>query len=301
MELSGFAFGGEVAALTAALLWACASVFFERAGKAIGSVELNLFKGLVALVFLLFTALLTGAAFTGMDPGPVWLLVISGILGIGFGDTVFFKALEHMGPRRALLVGSITPAMTALIAVVFLQEVLSPQAWLGMLITIAGIAWVITERPGAGKTPFVFPLKGVAYGLLFALSQAVGAVLSRAALAETNISPLQSALLRVCAGVVVLLAWIVFRRIALGKWIKSPGALRIGSQALLATMLGTYLGMWLQQTAFKLSPAGIAQTLSSTSPLFILSIAALSHERISPRAVLGALLAVVGIMLLFLV
>jgi drug/metabolite transporter (DMT)-like permease len=301
MTLSNLAYGGEIAALTAALLWACASVFFDRAGRVIGSVELNLIKGLVALVFLFGTALVSGSVFANLETRAIILLVISGVVGIGFGDTVFFRALEHMGPRRSLLVSSINPAMTALIAAVFLDEVLPVQAWLGMLVTIAGIAWVITERPGSGVSVFKFPLWGVIYALLSALSQAVGAVLSRAALAETSATPLQSTILRLCAGLVVLVGWILVRRIRIGQWVKGQGAARVAYQTMLATFLGTYLGMWLQQTAYKLSPAGIAQTLTSTSPLFILPIAALSSEKISLRAVIGAALAVVGIMLLFMV
>lgn len=301
MLFSDLAYGGEIAALTAAALWALASVFFERAGKTIGSVELNLVKGLIALIFLTITLLFSGNAFANLEVGALVLLVVSGVAGIGFGDTVFFKTLEYMGPRRALLVGSSTPAMTALIAVVFLGESLTARAWLGMLVTTAGIAWVITERPGAGKAEFQFPLQGVLYGLLFAVIQAVSAVLSRAALAETSVSPLQSTFIRLSAGAAALILWILLRRMSVGGWIRQPGALKVGMQSALATFLGTYLGMWLQQTAFKLSPVGIAQTLSSTSPLFILPIAALSHDRISLRAALGAALAVIGIMLLFIV
>ena len=296
---SNLIYGGEIAALLAAFFWAGASHFFDRAGKRIGSVELNLFKGAVALVFLVATAVLTGVHFSNLDAQTLTLLVLSGIIGIGVGDTVFFKALESIGPRRALLVSSITPAMTALIAWGFLDEALAPRAWLGMTVTIAGIIWVVTERPGAGKVNLNFPLKGLAYALLYALSQAVGAVLSRAALHETSVSSLQSALLRLAAGMVVLMVWVWVRRIPLGGWLKGADSRRIGIEAFVATILGTYLGMWLQQTSFKLSPVAIAETLSSTSPIFILPIAALAHDRVSLRAIFGALLASLGVMMLF--
>jgi len=57
--------------------------------------------------------------------------------------------------------------------------------------------------------------------------------------------------------------------------------------------------MWLQQVSISLAPAGIVQTLLSASPLFILPIAALQGQKITPRAVLGALLALGGVALLF--
>jgi drug/metabolite transporter (DMT)-like permease len=301
MDFSKPVMGGEFAALFTAFLWAIASTFFERAGKKIPSVELNLLKGLLGLVFLGVTVLLVGETFASLDARPILLLVVSGVVGIGLGDTFFFKALDALGPRRALLVSSLTPAITALIALAFLHEALSGQAWAGMLITLAGIAWVITERPGKANSGLRFPLDGVLYALLFAVCQAVGAVLSRAALVETGVSSLQSTLIRLCSGLLVLAAWIILTKKPVGRWLRQPGAARVGMQSILATFLGTYLGMWLQQTAYKLTPVGIAQTLTSTSPLFILPIAALAQEKISVRAVLGAGVAMAGIVLLFLV
>jgi drug/metabolite transporter (DMT)-like permease len=58
--------------------------------------------------------------------------------------------------------------------------------------------------------------------------------------------------------------------------------------------------MWLQQIAIELTPVGIVQTLLSTSPLFILPIVALQGEQISPRAVAGALVALLGVGLFYL-
>jgi len=68
---------------------------------------------------------------------------------------------------------------------------------------------------------------------------------------------------------------------------------------LIAAFFSTYLGIWLQQTSLKFSLAGIAQTLLATSPLFVLPIVVFRGETISWRAVLGALIAVGGIGVLF--
>ena len=68
---------------------------------------------------------------------------------------------------------------------------------------------------------------------------------------------------------------------------------------MVAVFIGTYLGIWLQQVSLKYSAAGIAQTLFMTSPLFVLPLAAIQGERISWRAICGAIIAVGGIVLLF--
>jgi drug/metabolite transporter (DMT)-like permease len=63
--------------------------------------------------------------------------------------------------------------------------------------------------------------------------------------------------------------------------------------------IGTLLGLWLQQASLRFAPAGIAQTLLATRPLFVLPIAAWMGEAVSVRAILGAALSVAGVGLLF--
>ena len=72
-----------------------------------------------------------------------------------------------------------------------------------------------------------------------------------------------------------------------GAWIKCPDAKRLWVQVLSATFVGTYLATWLQQVSFKLSLVGIAQTLSTTSPLFAIPIGALMGEKTKPAFFYG--------------
>jgi len=66
-----------------------------------------------------------------------------------------------------------------------------------------------------------------------------------------------------------------------------------------AAFIGTYLCLWLQQMAIQGAPAGIIQTLLSTTPIFILPIAAMQGEKITWRAVIGAAISIVGVMMVF--
>ena len=128
-------------------------------------------------------------------------------------------------------------------------------------------------------------------------AQASGAILSRAALADTEISPLLGAMLRLSSGVGVLILYGLIRQ-QLMFWLKSCLSSRAFLGILVASLLGTYLGIWLQQISLKYAAAGIAQTLAATSPLFVLPIAIGMGERVSSRAILGAAIAIGGITLL---
>ncbi len=289
------AFRGELAALAAALFWAVASFIYARLGKQVSAIWLNFAKSLIAIGLIGLTLWLSQAALPSLNLGQLSLLALSGAVGIGLGDSVFFAALRELGARRALLLEAVSPPLAAILAQVFLQERLEPSAWAGILLTVGGVAWVIAERePDRANIRLRL---GVSLGLLAALAQAVGVVLSRAILVQTTISPLWSSLIRLTAGALLLLPYLL---------IKMPQSLlqplhsrRFLLGLMAASLTGTYLGVWLQQTALKFTATGIAQALTATSPLFVLPIAVITGERVSLRAVLGALVALAGVWLLF--
>lgn len=293
-------FQGELFALGAAFLWALSSVLFKSLGRTIRPLELNLIKGIAGFILLAITSLIIGEVFTSIRPAAFVVLAISGAVGIGFGDTMFFEAINRLGARRALLITILAPPMTVIFAWIFLSESLTLFAWAGILITILGVAWVITEKSKTEKEENKFTWLGIFFGFLAALTQAAGAVLSRWALTESSVSALQSALIRLLAGTAVLLLWIVIRREKIGLWLKPAPQKQLWSILGVVILFGTYIAIWMQQLAFKFTNVGIAQTLLATSPLFILPVAALQKEKISLRSVLGVLVSIAGVALIFL-
>ncbi|NMC46838.1 MAG: DMT family transporter [Chloroflexi bacterium] len=294
-------FISELYALTAAFLWACSASLLEKLANRLSPKELNIYKGSVALVFLLGTSLLLGESFAGLTPRVVLVLLASGVIGIGLGDTAYFAGLKDIGSRRALLLFALAPPMTALIGWIFLDEVLSLISWMGIFITVGGVAWVVTERTPAEDTPHDRKrmTRGILMGTLASLGQALGLVLSRFVMDHPGISSLQSAALRLFAGVVFTIFWVTFSHQKIGMWRREVDWKKTFGLLVLVAFIGTYLCLWLQQLSVKGIPAGIAQTLLSTSPIFILPISAIRGEKVSWRAVLGAMISIFGVMLVF--
>ena len=292
-------FQGEIAALSGSFLWATTAVVYNRLGQHIPPLVLNLAKGAIAIALLLLTLIFQGDLLPTINTRAVMLLLLSGAVGIGIGDTAFFAALNALGSRKTLLLETLAPPLAAAIALISLQEWLSWGAWCGILLTVSGVAWVISERTAESGSGTTNPIPGVGLGVLAALAQAAGAVLSRAALAHTNINPLWSSLIRVLAGAIFIFPLVLARR-ENPYGLKILQSKRLFSLIFLAAFASTYLGIWLQQIAFKFSATGIAQTLLSTSPLFVLPIAIAIGEKVSLRAFIGAAIALIGIALLFL-
>ena len=292
-------FRGEVAALGAAFIWAAASIVYTGVGRQLSPLVLNLVKGLIAIALLFLTLLFLGKLLPSVSLMPVLLLLISGVIGIGIGDTAYFAALNSLGARRALVLESLSPPLGAFLALVFLQEQLAPLAWLGIGLTIAGVTWVVMERsPQPNGTLTHPPLRGIVAGLVAAAGQAIGAVLSRAALAGTDVDPLWSTLIRLLAGILMLLIWFSAQKHPIQK-LAPLRSRRLWGIVIMAAFASTYLGIWLQQIALKYAPTGIAQSLSATSPLFVIPFAIATGEKVSLRAVFGAAIALAGVWLLF--
>ena len=133
-------------------------------------------------------------------------------------------------------------------------------------------------------------------GGVAALCQATGNVLTKLGSQAGDLSSVEVSVIRLvfgCVGLGVVVSvypkiWPQFRVVFASR--------ALTTRLLLASVLGTYLGIWLLVTALQHSPAGVAATLSAMSPIFVLPLVALRQpEQLGRRAIAGALLAVVGV------
>ncbi|MDT7525061.1 DMT family transporter [Pseudidiomarina sp. GXY010] len=289
---------GPLAALTAALFWTLATLLYSQAGSYLSATQLNLVKGIVACPLLLIAGWFTGQLLTLEANPATYLLLASGVIGITLGDTLYFSALRRLGPWHTMLLEYLAPPFAALLAWVLLAQGMRLQEVVAAAIIILGIVVVISEKPAAAKR-VELSSSGIAAGVGAALCQALGLVMSFHALQEFNMNPLNAALLRLLAGTLALTIALLFLKPSLLA--STRAALRHTSipWLLVAIVMGTFLAIWLQQTAIAYINPGLAQTLLATAPLWLIPIQWLRGQPLSLRSILGALVAVAGIALLF--
>ena len=295
-------FAGEFAALGTAVCWAAGSNFFAAAGQRMGSVVLNRLRISVAAGFLC-----TALFVLHGSPWPVWatswqvgLLAASGLVGFVFGDTYYFRSLVILGPGRAALVTSTAPIFTVLFAWPLLGERPGPLVLLGMSLTLGGIAWVIWEREHPTQAHVEGSmLVGVVAGVLAAVGQAGGYVLSKLAL-RTGLDPLSAPVIRIVAAAVGI--WLLaaaqrdVRRSLAALRDRRGSAFMVGG-----AFFGPFLGVTLSLTALKFIEAGVAASITAIYPVLTLLLSSRFHgERLTLRTMAGALVAVAGVVVLFL-
>lgn len=290
---------GQLAALTAAFCWALATLLYSKSSHHLSSAQLNMVKGLLASP-LLFVGmwLFVDVSNLAWQSTPLLLLLLSGVIGITIGDTCYFSALRRLGPAHTILLEYLAPPLAAFIAWLVLSEQLTWWELIAALVVITGVLLVLTERqPIAGVK---INRAGLLFGVTAALCQAVGLVMAFYAFQNFSINPLQAAMLRLSAGTLVLtLALLISKPKMLAQTWQAVQKTNKGV-LLTAIILGTFLAIWLQQIAVAYVTPGIAQTLLSTAPLFMLGLNVVRGNRVSLRALLGTLVAMAGISLLFL-
>ena len=295
-------FIGEMAALFTSFCWSISAIGFTQSTQRVGSLVTNRVRVLLALsLLILINAILYGQPIPLHAGASRWAwLGVSGVIGLSLGDAFLFQAYKEIGPRLGLLLLSLAPVFGAAIAWIFFGQALNLLQIGGMVITLAGISWVVLTRP-SGQTDTVHKVtgRGILFGMLAALGQATGLVFSQQGMAG-NFSPFAGTLIRMFAAVLTL--WLVA---GLQKQAGSTvRAMRQQPAALgwvaFGALFGPVLGVSASLLAVQHADIGVASTLMALPPVFMLPISYfVFKERFGWQVVAGTLIAIAGVALLF--
>jgi len=291
---------GELAAMGTAVLWTFSAVAWTAAGQRIGALPVSSIRLVVTSAMLMAYGLIVrGLPLPTDASAETWtVLGLSGVMGFFVSDLCLFKAFLLIGPRLSLLIQSLVPPTAAVISRVWLGDRLDGWDWLGMIVTLSGVMWVTLERPNGGDKaprPGHFQL-GVLLAVAAALTHAVGTVLSRKGIGQYD--AVAATFIRVLGG----LAGYVLLVTVVGRWRTVLAATRQRKAMLIVlfgSLVGPFVGVVFYMVALRHCYAGVVATIISTTPVLILPFAVFVHrEKVSLRAVAGALLSLAGVALL---
>ncbi|HMP03854.1 MAG TPA: DMT family transporter [Gemmatales bacterium] len=297
-----FPYAGEVATLTAAVIWACTLSIYRLHGRGVSAVTLNWFKNTVALFFIGLLAAgrwIAGDGLTWPQTDGMWSwLVLSGVVGFVVSDTALFAGLRRVGAQLTSALQSLVPPVAALLAWLFMGENLTEWGWWGMGVTLVAVMGVIRTGPGAqvagNRRDWGW---GIVWGLVAAVTQAIGFVIARHALQHVDL--LSVTLVRLAPAVVLLFPLVLVRREdgGLPELTATPGRLQ---KLTLAAICGGGIGLTLLAVGTKYVPVGVTTTLGATLPIWVIPVSyLLLGERARPSQLAWTCLAVFGVALLF--
>lgn len=284
---------GIAVALTAAFFWALSARFYGHSTAQWSILLLNFTKNILAVVVLSSLLWLLPASST-VDLTTALVLLLSGVIGIGLGDTALFAALKRMGEQNTLLIAETgAPLIVVALAFFLLNETLSWLHYAGIFVVLLATDLAIGWRRQNRLDMVAVGLAGVA-----ALCQATGALISRYFLTTTDLGVLESAVWRLAGGLIFAIIGLSVMRMRRTPIRYQHLNRRQTSKLLVAILLGTIIGVFMLQWSLDLLPAGPAQTLLATSPLFAVIIARVNRETVTRRQVLAIFTGLIGVALI---
>ena len=282
---------GELFSILSAAAWAVGVILYRRLGESLPPLQLNFLKNcLVFLMLVPAVPLLHGFAIPHFETRQILLSVLSGLIGIGFADTLYFRALNELGAGRMGILGNFYSPFVLVLGFIFLGDRLSPWQWCGFLLVSSGV--LLASRPNAaeaGRPTHYF--RGLMFGLLAIGLMAISIILVKRVLEAQPLLWITG--LRMLGAIVGMVVIAGFRgELAL---LKAPPAMR-WQPLITAAFVGQFVAMVLWLAGYKFTSASVAAILNETASVFILLLAWLClKEPLTRRGTIGVALTLSGV------
>ena len=301
---------GEFISIGVAFSWTATALLSEFGSKRLGNLTLNVLRMALALLFsvVLFGVVTGNILPPGASAEACGWMLLSGLVGYVIGDFCLFQCYIIIGSRYGQLFMTLAPLSAALMAWVMLGQQMTLMSILAMLVTLFGISISVLGRGEHHKVSLKLPLNGILFAIGAAVCQGVGLVLSKigmdyyepsASMPEWLV-PFSANFYRCVAGIIGF-TFLLYFRDGIGPLREAMHDKKGLYVATATTIFGPFVGVGFSLMAVQYTAAGIASTLMAMTPIIIILPAYwLFHEKITWKAILGALISVIGVSLFFL-
>lgn len=284
------------------IFFSISAVCAQRTSKALGGVEANFWRIILATLFLGLWAHTFGQGFSG-KAFPIFLW--SGVLGFGIGDVALYQTLPRLGSRLSiLLVHCLAAPFAAATEWLWLGTRMSATQIIAATLILSGVALALAPGRHLQISRKVF-WTGVALGILAAIGQGAGAVLSRQAYrvaerAGEHVDGMTAAYQRIIAGLVVgVLVWFITRWNRRSEAKERRSEKYLWAWVVINALAGPAIGVACYQWALSQHGTGVVLPIVALTPLVIIPFSRyVEGERPRKRSLAGGLVAVIGVFIL---
>jgi drug/metabolite transporter (DMT)-like permease len=301
---------GEVIALLTTLCWSLGIFPFTAAAKRLGTGPLNQYRLLLAwLIISVILRVFNSVSVTELFSHPhlyhYVFLGLSGIIGFTIGDYCSFTSFKLLGPKLGSLYTTFAPGAALLVGFLVLGERINFIGIFGIVLTVGGVIWLTLskkDKAAAELAGFSRDKKGIAYGIIGALCQGTGLVLSKLGMDfySDKLPTMHAVWIRLMfAFSAAFIASLFLKRlIQNSKPIFSNENNGIPFMVL-GTLLGPVAGVTFSLLAIQKLEVAVAQTIFALLPIFVLPVNLLVYkEKITIQSVFACLVAIIGVFFL---
>lgn len=289
---------GETLALATAVVWSVSVILFKKSGETVSPLGLNLFKNTLTMLLVPPTMWIFGQKlFLPVPPYDYLLLMLSGVLGIGIADTLFFKSLNMLGAARSAIVDCLYSPIIILLSIFWLGEKLTLLQAAGAVLIVSAVLTIGREK-GLVEITRRQLIIGILLGIAAMFTMGIGIVMIKTLLERSPV--LWAIEVRLIGAAVSLFVLLGFHRNS-REVIRSVVKVNSWKYMIPGSILGTYIALMFWIGGMKYAPASIASVLNQTNNIFIFVLAALFlKEEITRYKVAGIVMAVIGVFLVIL-
>lgn len=289
---------GSFYSVATAAAWAVAVILFKRSGESIDPIALNVLKGVVALSLMVVTFLAIDELPVRAPAVELWTLAVSGAVGIGFADTLFFVSLNILGASRQAIIDCAYAPAIVVIAYLLLGERLAWVDGVGAILIVGAMLLVVARRSYGDLTASRMWL-GLGAGVLAVVSMGLSIVWVKPLLASYDV--LFATMVRLAGGLAALLPVVLFHPRSRRQAVAAFRPQRAWRYAVPGAIMGNYVALLFWIAGFKYAPASIAAILNQTATVFTVVLAAIFlAEPIDRRRAVAVALGVTGSVLVIL-
>ena len=289
---------GIFAAFGATLSWTYACSIWRTQTFIYKPIEINFLKNVIA--FIIFSPVILFFNYS-TDYKYYLILFLSGVIGIGLGDTFYLKSLNLIGTRKTLSIEALSPLIAAITGTLFIDDQLNINAWMGIVIVTGALIKIIRKKSYLLNKDSKLVINNNSldkylYALLSVFCAVIAALLSRFVLLESDLTPIFTTEMRLLGSIIFLCS---ITKMKLKFFINNFDS-KEKNQFLISVLMGTNIGIFLQQIVFQSLPLGIGWTLLSTSPIISLLFTKKEEGLLTNEIILTTFLLFIGICLILL-
>ena len=281
---------GDIYALLTAVCWSFAVIFFDLSSNRLTPLQINIVKNSFGVIGFIITILFLSIPYPEFSNSDIFILMISGLVGVGIADLFFLESLKKIGSSLSALVATIYAPSVFIIAYILFNEIITFNSLIGSVLVLFGIIISTYNSPKASNYSYLF--KGIIYGVLANILTAVSVLSVKPIMVDNPI--LYVALIRFSVGLISTMFFMVFMEGIMKLFLTFYDGYR-NILLLSGSFFGTYLSVILWLAGYKYTLAGRAAIYNQLSTIFISIMAVvILKEKITAKKRTGIFLSFLG-------
>ncbi len=281
---------GFFAAISAVLFWTFSCSIWRKESENLLPRQINIYKNVLASIIFL-PVVLSIDWFSNIS--SIVVLMISGIVGIAIGDTLYINSLKIIGTRKTLSFEALTPIIATIVETISINEVYPQKVWIGSFIVSFSLFMIVRQNTYKKDHSREIKTIGILCAIGSVLCAVFAALMSRIILISSELNPLQTTEIRLLSASIFL--FLFFKKDFFYLFYNRSLTKNSHSNLVISTLLGTNLGILFQQIVFKFLPIGIGWTLLSLSPVCALLMSRREGDNINKLTITYSFLSFIGV------